>query len=138
MTETMQLLILCGTPILYSLGGMFWKPMRRFGIPLLFIACSIMAGVVSWQISLAILGTCIALHLGYGEGGNWIRRIIYAVCISIPTLLVKFSPWCFVLPIVFLGTFYLSNLPKWQYVFNWRICEFLVGAFLGILWVSIL
>lgn len=138
MTENLILTIIILTPLLYSLGGMVWKPLRRYGIPLLFLGASLVTGSISLKVIGAILLTCGALHLGYGSNSNWFMKIIYALAISLPALLIKFNFWMIILPIVFLGTFYLSNKPKWQYVFNWRICEALNGIVLGILYSQIL
>lgn len=138
MTEPLILVLLIGIPLLYSLGGMIWKGFRRYGIPLLIAGVMIVSGNVAWKTVLAVVLTCGALHLGYGESSNWLKKILYAVAISIPTFLVAFNFWAFVLPVVFIGTFILSNTPKWQNIFNWRICEAMVGFALGIVWSQIL
>lgn len=138
MTETNILITIILTMILYSAGGMFWKPARRYGIPLLYTVISTINGSYNLNVFLATIILCIALHLGYGESSNWFMKVIYALAITLPSLIIKFNFWMIILPIVFLGTFYLSNKPKWQYVFNWRICEALVSGILGILWSQIL
>ena len=138
MTESLTLTLLILTPLLYSLGGMFFKPIRRYGIPLLFIIVSLLAGSFSIKVVLSILLLCGALHLGYGENSNWLKKVIYALAITAPSLVIKFNFWAIILPVVFLGTFYLSNKPKWQYIFNWRISEFLTSGVLGILYSQIL
>lgn len=138
MTETNILITIFGTGILYSLGGMIWKPLRRYGIPLLFTIISTINGSYNLNVFLATIALCGALHLPYGEKHNWFMKIIYALAISLPALIIKFNFWVVILPIVFLGTFYLSNRPKWQYIFNWRICEALSGTVLGILWSQII
>ena len=138
MTETNILITIVLTILLYSVGGMFWKPLRRYGIPLLYTVISTMNGTYNLQVFLATLVLCGTLHLGYGSNSNWFMKVIYALAISLPALIIKFNFWMIILPIVFLGTFYLSNKPKWQYVFNWRICEALSSVFLGILWSQII
>ena len=138
MGENLILITILGTALLYSLGGMFLKPIRRYGIPLLFIIVSIITGGLNMPKVYAILLTCGALHLGYGSNSSWFMRIVYALAISLPTLIIGFNFWCVILPIVFLTTYYFSNKPKWQYIFNWRICEALTGIFLGILWSQII
>jgi hypothetical protein len=138
MTESLILTILIGTPLLYSIGGMVWKPARRFGIPFLFLVVALLAHLLTWQIGLMCLALCVALHLGYGDHSNWFMRIVYALAITAPSLIVRFNFWAIILPIVFLGTYYLSNRPKWQSIFNWRICEAIVGFFMGILYSQVL
>ena len=138
MTETNILITIFGTGILYSIGGMLWKPARRYGIPLLYTIISTMNGTYNLNVFLATLILCGVLHLPYGQNSNWLMKILYALAISLPALIIKFNFWMIILPIIFLGTFYLSNKPKWQYVFNWRICEALTSAFLGILWSQII
>lgn len=134
----MILITIFSSGILYSLGGLIWKPFRRYGIPLLYTIISTINGTYDLKVFLATLALCGALHLGYGTSSNWLLRILYALAISLPALIIKFNFWMIVLPIVFLGTFYLSNKPKWQYIFNWRICEALVGIVMGILWSQII
>ena|SRR3990167_4523217 len=138
MTESLTLILLIVTPLLYSLGGMFFKPIRRYGIPLLFIVASLLSGSFSIKVVLSILLLCGALHLGYGEKSSWLKKVIYAVAITAPSLIIRFNFWAVILPVVFLGTFYLSNKPKWQYIFNWRISEFLTSGVLGVLYSQIL
>lgn len=138
MTEQLTLILLIGTPLLGSLGGIFFKPIRRYGIPLLFLGASIITGSFSIKVVLSILLLSVALHFGYGSNSNWIKRIIYALAITLPSLIIAFNFWAIILPIVFLGTFYLSNKPKWQYIFNWRICEASVYFILGVLYSQIL
>jgi len=138
MTENLILITIIFTILLYSLGGMFWKPLRRYGIPLLYTIISTINGTYNLNVFLATLVLCGALHLGYGQNSNWFMKIIYALAISLPSLIIKFNFWMIILPIVFLGTFYLSNKPKWQYIFNWRICEALTSGVLGILWGQII
>jgi len=138
MTEQLILTIIAGSAILGSLGGMFWKPFRRYGIPLLFLGASLVTGSISIKVVSSILLLCGALHLGYGENSNWLKKGIYAVAISAPSLIIQFNFWAIILPLVFLGTFYLSNKPKWQHIFNWRISEAIVYFVLGILYSQIL
>jgi len=137
-TECGILAILIGTPLLYSLGGMFWKPLRRFGIPLFLLVVAFVSHIYNMNLFLSCVALCIALHLGYGEHSNWFMRIVYALAISAPSLLVGFNFWAIVLPVVFLSTYILSNSPKWKDIFNWRVCEFLVGSFMGILYSQII
>jgi len=138
MSESLILIVLILTPLLYSLGGIFFKPLRRFGIPLLYLVVAFLAGTLSLKIGLMCLALCVALHLGYGDNSNWFMRLVYALAITLPSLIVGFNFWAIVLPIVFLGTYYLSNKPKWQYVFSWRICEAIVGFFMGILYSQVI
>ena len=138
MTEINILITIFGTGILYSLGGMIWKPLRRYGIPLLYTFISTINGTYNLNIFLATLVLCGVLHLGYGSNSNWFMKIIYALAISLPALIIKFNFWMLILPIVFLGTFYLSNKPKWQYIFNWRISEALTSIIMGVLWSQII
>jgi hypothetical protein len=136
-TEGMILALLIGTPLLYSLGGMFWKPLRRFGIPLFYLGVALIYHLYSINILLMCLALCVALHLGYGDHSNWFMRVIYALAIALPSLIIRYNFWVVVLPIVFLGTYYLSN-SKWRDLFNWRVSEFLVSVVMGILYSQVL
>ena len=138
MTETNILITIVGTIILYAIGGIFWKSARRYGIPILYTVISTINGSYDLKVFLATIALCGALHLGYGENSNWLMKILYALVISLPALIIKFNFWMIILPIVFLWTFYLSNKFKWQYIFNWRICEALTSGILGILWSQII
>jgi len=138
MSEHLILITVIFTILLYSIGGMFWKPARRYGIPLLYTVISTINGSYNLNVFLATIVLCGALHLPYGEKHNWFIKTLYALAISLPALIIKFNFWIAVLPIIFLLTFYLSNRPKWQYIFNWRICEAITSAFLGILWSQII
>jgi len=142
MNENLILITIIFTCLFYSLGGLgtppFKKGWRRYGIPLLYTIISIINGSYNFNVFLATIILCIALHLGYGENSNWFMKVVYALAISLPVLIIKFNFWMIILPVIFLGTFYLSNKPKWQYIFNWRICEALSSGILGILWSQML
>ncbi len=139
MDEYRILTLLIGIPLLYSLGGMGFKKLpRRLGIPLLLLIVAFWAGVVTLRSLLAIIITAPVLCLGYGETHSTTDRFIYAFGLSLPTLIIGFNFWITIPPVAFLVTWWLSNNKKTAKLFNWRICEFLVGASIGILWSQIL
>jgi len=99
---------------------------------------SLWTGSLSLKVALGI-GATLPIHcLGYGENHNWLERLIYAFGLSLPTLIISFNWWIIFPPVIFISTWILSNNKKTAGLFNWRICEFLVGASVGILWSQIL
>jgi len=139
MNEYRILILLIGIPLLYSLGGMGFKKLpRRLGIPLLLLGVMFWQGSFSFRATGAILITAPILCLGYGESHSTIDRLIYALGLSLPTLIIGFNPWVIAPPVMFLATWSLSQSKPTRKLFNWRICEFLVGAFCGILWSQML
>jgi hypothetical protein len=139
MNEYQILTLLIGIPLLYSLGGMgFHKIPRRFGIPLLLLGVALWAGNLTIQRIVAIATTCPLLCLGYGEHHSTFDRVIYAFGLSLPTLIIGFNWWIMAPPLTFLITWSLSNNKPTRKLFNWRVCEYLVGASVGILWSQVL
>ena len=99
-----KLLCACGFALLYGLGGMVHKALRRYAGPLWILGGVILFGLWEgtfkpWFIAYPLI-LCGVLHLGYGVKDNdtakkIIRRTIYGLsvgCASIP-LLFPFYNW---------------------------------------------
>lgn len=138
MVEPLILFTLTIIPLLYSIGGLIWKPIRRYCVPMALACISLYNNSFGIREAISVALLCLGLHLGYGENKSWFKRVIYSLSISLPSIIIKFTPWCLVIPIVFLGTFYLSNNPKTAKLFNWRISEYLTGLSIAITYSQIL
>lgn len=118
--------------MLFALGGFRWKPWRRFGIPIVLGLGCLLNKADLWHI-LAVAGiSCFVLHLGYGEGKSWLWRAFVGAlygCIALP---LGFSLWQVILPVVFIGLFWLSNNKYTKGLMVWKVIEGMTGLFIGI------
>lgn len=140
MTEYRILTLLIGISLLYSLGGMgFRKLPRRLGIPLLLLGVSLWRGISSWNVWLACGLVGRFLCLGYGINQPLWKKGLYALGLSLPSLLINYNAfWFWAVPCVWGLSYYFSNHPKMGKYFPWRICEGLTGFTMGCLWSQVL
>ena len=138
MTELQVLTLLVNIPLLYSLGGMYHKGLRRYCIPLLLLGMTFWTGTITWQKVIAISLFSGILHLGYGDSHSNMKRFCYALGLSLPTLVIAFNWWFFAPLLAFLITWFLSNNKLTAKYFPWRVCEFIVGSSCAVLWSQIL
>jgi hypothetical protein len=136
--ETLQLALIVGSIILWSSGGMFWKPFRRYFLPFYLTIIGLFIHYSAYGIDLKViwsgLALCIVTHLPYGEKTPYPIKFLVGCSYALSTLPLGFTIWQLVLPIVFIVTFWLSNTKKWQGEFPWRVCEALTGGLIGIIW----
>lgn len=136
--EKIIIILLIGIPLLYRIGG--WgkwggKAPRRYGIPALLLWAFKKTGNWGWKAILVVGLTCGALHLGYGAGHSDLERILYGLAISLPSIIICFTWWIFLPPVVFIGGYYLSNATD---IFPWAVYEMAVGVSLAILYIQVL
>jgi hypothetical protein len=116
------------TSALFSLGGSGWKWARRYVLP--FAVYLITKNL--WVSGIL----CVAFHLPYGdsvpEAIKWVYRFIVMCSYYLPFLLIRFTPWAFISPVIAFGLFYASN-QKWgeKWSPHW-IFEPSVGFLLGV------
>lgn len=119
--------------VLFAVGGTGPKWARRYIMPFVLGITAYFAGVELWKC-LAFWATLTGtLHLGYGEKLPYWRKAITFIAYVLPTLFLGFTVWQPVIAVSMLLLFLLSNIRLTANMFVWKICEFLMGAGLGII-----
>lgn len=126
------MIAICGSPILFSIGGMFWKPSRRFILPIMLGILLILGGVPALSAIAATICLAAALCLPYGDRTPyWLKSIVFYTYF-IPFAWIGFSWWMVIGPIVIFGLFWISNTNWGKNIVFWRVWEFCVGGLIGI------
>mgnify|MGYP001564787367 FL=1 len=142
MTEIIGMILIIGSGIFFRMGGIGLKPLgkgwRRFVLPLFLGTFAILTGFYWQKVGLAVLGSMVAFSLPYGEKYHyWIKFLVGCAFIT-PTLLLGYTLWQIIVPILFILLFKLSNWKVAANEFGWAICEILTGICIGITWARVL
>jgi hypothetical protein len=132
MKEPLMMAAIGISPILFMLGGFRWKWLRRYVLPILL-------GIIAYLAQFPILnclgyalGLAIALCLPYGERTPYWLKFVVLCAFSAPSLLLGFTAWQIVTPIVLIALFKLSNLSETSGFVPWKIWEGVAGGLVGI------
>jgi len=117
--------------VLYAIGGTGFKWARRFVMPVVLGVGAFLLGAGFLRSFIFLILTSGAMHLGYGEGSGWIKRILtmlaMAVCL-LPLANGASVLLTLLIPLAFGIGWYLSNKFNW---FSWKICELGMGFTYG-------
>lgn len=136
MNELMMIISMTGSLLLFLIGGTWWKPARRYGIPVLFITIGILSGVMWWKALAMALTICVALSAGYGENSPYWKKALVFSGYGISFLWIGWSAWIIITPFLCLLMFWLSNNKKTSTTFAWKIVEGIMGLLLAITFIS--
>ena len=93
---------------------------------------AVVAGVIWWK---AFIMACLmigAFSLGYGSSLPYWRKALTFISYSLTTLILGFTAWQIVMPVLCLLVFWLSNWKPTARMFTWRVAEWIYGSVLGI------
>ena len=125
-----MIVILTASPLLWMVGGTWWKPARRMLLPLLLIG--LLLGVVPWWQAVGAGGTlAVATTLPYGDHTWWRGRWFVFQSYGLP---VMWLDWRMGVVWAFLMAGVVTFLMLLSYRFNrftWKIWEALVGLLVG-------
>lgn len=125
----------CGGAFLFAIGGTFWKPARRYLLPVLLGVVAYLSHVSIVNVILSMFLSAVAFSLPYGNNTSPIFRIITALAMGFCLLVIKMSPLVLIVPAVFLIGMALSNKFNW---FTWKWTELLTGAVWGVVAVLLM
>lgn len=131
MTEWVFILMMTSSVALFSIGGTGFKWARRFVLPAVLSGCLMWLGVSWWQSLLAGGGLIVAFVLPYGSVSvpSYLFKFLVGCTYGLPSLIIGYSIWVFIVPVMFTLVFWLSNWKYTAKAFTWKICE----AFFGFL-----
>lgn len=137
--ELLMIISMTSGGLFGSLGGYKWKWMRRYLLPVIFGSVIWISGFEFYKALIITILFMIGFSLPYGEKTSYPIKFLVAGSWSLITLLLGFTIWQLIAPIVFIILFILSNSKfKWlAEEFSWKICEFIAFSNVGII-ISIL
>ncbi len=136
--ETLQLVVMAVSAILFSIGGLCWKPARRWVLPIFLGLVTYQIPTIRHNVPYFALSLIIALHLGYGERTPTLVKFGVFCAIFSSTLWLGFTWWQPISIILTFLLFRISNTKWGQNIVYHRVWEFLTGAFLGITVASLI
>jgi len=136
--EILQVIAMGSGGILGAIGGMGPKYVRRFILPLILGVLAMLAGFPVLKYLLMASGFVIAFCLPYGERTPYWRKFIVGCAFVVPTLILGFSWWQVITPIIFIIMFKISNTKWGQSTIFWKAWEFIVFSCVGITVASLI
>lgn len=136
--ETLQLVVMAVSAILFSIGGMGLKWVRRWVLPIFLGLVTYQIPTIRQNVPYFALSLIIALYLGYGEKIPTLVKFGVFCAIFGSTLWLGFTWWQPISVILTFLLFRISNTKWGQNIVFHRVWEFLTGAFLGITVASLL
>src|SRR3990167_9932980 len=113
MTEPAMIVLLTSGPLCWLIGGIWWKPARRFLWPLVVgVGLSLTVPTLSL---LACVGSLMLVNsLPYGDRTPWWGRTLVFQALMIPALWISPHFWWFgiLMGSWLLGLFYLTRLDR--------------------------
>ena len=117
--------------ICFAVGGTGIKYVRRFILPALLALIALLSGF-AWQACLGYaVAQSVTLCLPYGSKTPYWLKFLVFMSYALPSLLLGFTYWQIILPLVCFGAFALSNWKVTAETFAWKIVEFVIGTILG-------
>ena len=125
MTEWIFIIMMVAGVGLFAAGGTGPKWARRYVLPACIAAGLIILGVSWWQSIIAGGLMILAFVLPYGSESmpSYWSKFLVGCTYVLPSLVLGFTLWTVMVPILFVTIFWLSNWDKTQDAFTWKICE---------------
>lgn len=117
--------------VLFGIGGGGFKWARRFVMPVVLCAGALLLGIVWWRCLIALLLTCGAATLGYGESHPLWRKALTILALGLCLLPLANGAnalLTLLIPAVFGAGYWLSRKYNW---FTWRLVELSCGFAMG-------
>ena len=142
MTETLGLILIVFCAIFGRMGGMGLKPFgkgwRRFILPVFLGIMGVISIGFKMELLYAVIGSVVVFCLPYGERTPyWVKFLVGCAFIA-PTILLGYTVWQIIVPMLFIILFKLSNWKLVANEFGWAIVEILTFIGVGITWARVL
>ena len=135
MNEYAIIVYMVSAGTLFAVGGTWKKLVRRFGLPIATAVFLAFLPIPIWKVLLSSGLLCVALHLGYGETKPYWYKGLVAVAYVLPSLVLGFTVWQVITPLVFVGMFYFSN-HYFKADFPWKVVEFITGVCIAVTFIT--
>jgi len=132
MSEWIYILMMGLGGILFAIGGTGPKWVRRYVLPSVLCGCLIWLGE-PWYLALICCGGLGAvLHMGYGQSHSYPYKFMVFSLYVIPSLVLGFTWWVLIAPVVMLVLFKMSNIPFFAKDVVWKVWEFIAGTLIAV------
>ena len=129
--------MVCGGAM-FAIGGTGPKWVRRYLLPAALAGIALWGGFIWWACLGYAVTQCVTFCLPYGDRTPYWLKFIVFMSFAAPSLFFGFTWWQPVCGLVCFGTFCLSNWKVTANIFVWKICEFIIGASIGITVASLI
>lgn len=126
--EYAMIIGMCAGGTLFAVGGTGYKWARRFLLPAIWALLCFIMGFNLIKCCLIFAGYAAVFSLGYGESKPYWYKMLVGISYGLPSLVLGFSVWNILIPLIFISLFVLSNTKNTAKDFPWKICEFIFGA----------
>ncbi len=138
MTEWLMIAALTLSGSCFAIGGTGFKWVRRYILPILLGVCCFFAKIALWKIGCFVVSLSVILHLGYGERTPYLLKAAIFSGYGLACAWLGFSWFIIISPLLIIALFYLSNNKLTSSIFVWKICEFLMGTYIGCIVANII
>jgi len=136
--EILMIIAMGAGGILFALGGMGFKFLRRFVLPVILAIVAKLGGK-PWKKCLAFMGSLIvAMHLPYGEKTPSIIKLLTFSAMFGATCFLGWTIWQAIGIIVTFFLFKASNSNWGKNIVFHKAWEFITGALLGLVVSSLI
>jgi hypothetical protein len=122
-----------GTEIPWTGNGYKW--IRRHVMPLGFAVLAYFIGLVWWKCLIFLL-LSMFLRAGYGTNSPYWKKILVFTAYGLPSLVIGFSWWVVITPVVLTLLFMASNWKPLAETVFWRSWEFLAGVLVSLCFIG--
>jgi hypothetical protein len=119
-----------------GIGGQKW--LRRYGIPVYLAVIALLSHVLWYKALVVAIAMIGALSMGYGESKPYWYKFMVGFLWVAPTMILGFTWWQAITPVLWILIFFLSNWDKSAKEFKWKIVEFMAGVLIGITFINAL
>jgi hypothetical protein len=142
MNELLMIAVMAWGGVCFALGGteMPWtgngyKWIRRQVMPLGFAVLAYFLGLVWWKCLIFLL-LSMFLRAGYGDSSPYWKKILVFIAYGLPSLVIGFSWWVVITPVVLTLLFVASNWKPLATTVFWKAWEFLAGVLVSLCFIG--
>lgn len=117
---------------LFAIGGTGWKPARRFILTGILGVIAYFSGFPVLSCVLYSITQTVTFTLPYGERTPYWGKALVFISYAIPSMILGFTIWQIITPVVCFLLFVLSNHKLTRKHFPWKVCEFIMGSLVAV------
>lgn len=119
------IILLTAGPLLWMLGGTFWKGFRRYVLPVVILFVLLAISVEWWRAIVCAATTLGANHIGYGDNHDWLDRVLAFSLAGIGAVAISLAwYWPALTLAAGLVGMEISKKVNW---FTWKVVEAMIG-----------
>lgn len=142
MNELLMIAVMAWGGVCFALGGTEipwtgkgYKWIRRQVMPLGFAVLAYFLGLVWWKCVIFLV-LSMFLRAGYGDSSPYWKKILVFIAYGLPSLVIGFSWWVVITPVVLTLLFMASNWKPLATTVFWKAWEFLAGVLVSLCFIG--